>query len=308
MQVAILEFFQQIGSPFLDILGKIVTMAGEQVLFIAVISCIYWNISKASGYAMTFTLMVSTVANGMLKILFHTPRPFQVLDAVEGKRLSTAEGFAFPSGHTQGAATFFTSTSIYLGFRRYFPAALLISILVALSRLYLGVHWPIDVAGGLVLGILFALLIFKRIERMQQDKRRAQRISLITAVASALLLLLTLILEWTGTTGHDYFYSLNKLLAITLGFSLGSYLERKTTDFSTDAPLSIKVGRYLLGLVGAMLILYGLKLILPSSSITTALRYFLAGFWAFFVYPAIGSKIMVGTSGQTLFISRQERS
>ena len=114
MQETILSYFQGISTPFLDVFFSLATMLGEQYVIIAVVTLVYWNISKKEGFLLTYMFLISTLVNSLLKIAFHTPRPFQVLDNIGGKRLQTATGYSFPSGHTQGATSMFTTLALIL--------------------------------------------------------------------------------------------------------------------------------------------------------------------------------------------------
>lgn len=303
MQESILLFFQDIASPALDSIAQIITMAGEQLIFIAVITYIMWNVSKRAGYALTYTLMVSSITNGMLKLLFHTPRPYQVIEGVEGKRLATAEGFSFPSGHTQGATTFFISLSIYLHRRRWITAAVIISLLVALSRVYLGVHWPIDVIGGLVFGSLFAAVVYSYIAAHIIDEDWQQTLNLVTGILCAVLSLAAVTLEMTHAVPADMLSGILKLSSITAGFTFGSYLEHRQIDYVITGTLTVKLLRYIMGILGALLILYGGKIVLPDMALFTCIRYTGAGFWAFYLYPLAGSHLSIDKEGNKLFVT-----
>jgi membrane-associated phospholipid phosphatase len=74
--------------------------------------------------------------------------------------------YSSPSGHTQGASSFYSAISIYLKKVIYFISAVII-FLVGYSRMYLGVHYPKDVIVGVILGILifiFATILFNKIK------------------------------------------------------------------------------------------------------------------------------------------------
>ena len=107
------------------------------------------------GFRFAVFFVFSAYVNSGLKYIARTERPPREL------RLAVQEGYAFPSGHAQGSTVFWGLLALRLRKRwAYWGAALLIS-LVSLSRLYLGVHWPIDIAGGLAAGLIL-LLIYSR--------------------------------------------------------------------------------------------------------------------------------------------------
>jgi undecaprenyl-diphosphatase len=94
----------------------------------------------------------------ILKILLHTPRPF--LDLANVSALFPESGFAFPSGH----AAFFSAfaVSIFFTHKKAGYVFMFFALLISLARIIAGVHFPIDILGGFVLGYLLALL-FKRL-------------------------------------------------------------------------------------------------------------------------------------------------
>ncbi len=98
-----------------------------------------------------------------IKSIVNRPRPFKTHETIE--KLSQGGGASFPSGHTLEA--FAVATSLSLLFRRRLiqVPAFCWALLVAYSRMALGVHYPSDVLGGLLIGIILAIGIdygFKR--------------------------------------------------------------------------------------------------------------------------------------------------
>lgn len=106
---------------------------------------------------MTISMLLNLLAtNIVLKNLFSRTRPYV---AVEGLHRIIEEqiDFSFPSGHT--ACSFAAATVIFLMCpRKVGVPAMVLAVLISLSRLYVGVHFPSDVIGGALIGIGAALL------------------------------------------------------------------------------------------------------------------------------------------------------
>lgn len=101
----------------------------------------------SSGFAWFFAYF--------LKILIHIERPFIIFPSISP--LFTDTGFAFPSGH----ATFFgaLATSIFLNHKKAGYVFMFFAFLIGLARIIAGIHFPIDILGGFVLGGLIAYFI-----------------------------------------------------------------------------------------------------------------------------------------------------
>ncbi|MFW6208350.1 MAG: phosphatase PAP2 family protein [Spirochaetota bacterium] len=119
----------------------------RRVVFIVLAAWFLCCGNKRLGYRVGFAFLASAVVNPLLKNSFRIERPIGV-EGIESQRLHTATGYAFPSGHTQGATAFWTGMMTYVRRRWMYLLGTALIFLVALSRMYLGVHWPSDVIGG----------------------------------------------------------------------------------------------------------------------------------------------------------------
>lgn len=291
MQEQILFFFQGISSGFLDVLFEIVTLFGEQEVFIAIIGYIFWNISQKKGIALGIVLLSSVTLNESIKLIIKAPRPFQVLNSIEGKRLATAEGYAFPSGHTQSASVFYPSLAYIVRKKWYTLAAIILSLLVGLSRVYLGVHWPIDAAAGFVLGVFIAALLFPLIMKWL-DSEKIFRIITVGLGSITFIVSVTLaILETFSITPAELYSNLMKSTALFSGLLFASYFSMNHIKFSNDGTSGIKILRYIIGLATSFVILSISKLIIPDIAILDFSRYFLTAIWAFALFPFIGIRL-----------------
>ncbi len=157
-----LKFLQSIRTPFGDWLMALITHLGEETLFMILALAIFWCIDKKRGYFLLFTGFTGTVCVQILKMIFRVPRPW-VLDPnfsiVESAR-AEATGYSFPSGHTQIATTLYgglarSSKNKYLS-----GAFIAIWLLIAFSRMYLGVHTPLDVLVSMAIGVVLVLIYY----------------------------------------------------------------------------------------------------------------------------------------------------
>jgi len=131
----------------------------------------------------------------LLKVITARPRPFDALDDVKVKRRSSATGFAFPSGHTALAFALATSASLCLE-NPYASLPLFVwAGMVGYGRIYLGLHYPSDVLGGIVLGVASAWVVWQFREEIEsfvdnnltRQHSRSDRQSLIHIPSTELL-------------------------------------------------------------------------------------------------------------------------
>ncbi len=291
MQEQILFFFQNISSGFLDILFEAITFFGEQEVFIAIIGYIFWNISRKKGITLGVVLLTSASLNEGIKLIIRAPRPFQVLDGIKGKRLSTAEGYAFPSGHTQNSTTFYTSMAYIVRKKWYTLAAIILSMLIGVSRVYLGVHWPIDAAAGFVLGIFLASLLYTRLLNWLNNDKILKSVTIGLGTLTFTAALTLSLLETSAVIPEEIYTNLMKSLALFSGLLFASYLSEIHIKFSNEGTFGIKIVRYIIGLATSFMVLSVSKLIIPDIAVMAFCRYFLTAVWAFSLYPLIGMRL-----------------
>jgi len=292
MQEIILVFFQNHSSHFLDILVEGVTISGEQSVFIVVIALLFWCFSKKYGFMMSVSLLLSVTVNGVLKIIFRKPRPFEVLDFIKARRVHTATGYSFPSGHTQsGTAFYFTAASIIRS-RAAWAGAILISMLIAVSRVYLGVHWPVDVIASLFLGSILAIAVSSFMSRIYNNSSQLNLFVYCLIGLVSLALIIMLVLEFTVFQGSIKITDFFKGSGVFLGLLCGFLLDRRYLNYSSSkGSLRIKTVRYVTGVLFLAMVLHGLKIIFPDHIISHTIRYALVGLSVTFLYPLAGTRL-----------------
>ena len=120
---------------------------------------------------MAAALIVDVIlCNVILKNLIARVRPYDVNTAVQ-VLVAKPKDFSFPSGHT--AASFASVTALYLaGEKKLWKPALALAILIAFSRMYLYVHYPTDIIGGVIFGSLSGYLGYKIVGWIQKKKTK----------------------------------------------------------------------------------------------------------------------------------------
>ena len=288
----IIKFLQQFSNPFLDNLSQGITIIGEETFFVVVLSIIFWCLNKKFGYKLGFALFISTTLNGAVKCSIKALRPFEIqAEGIFSLRVETATGYSFPSGHTQGVTTFFTSMMVRFKKAWVYILASMIILLVAASRLYLGVHWPRDVIAGIVFGVISVFIsnyIFQYAEK--NGNRLAFLWIMLPAIAG-----LFLIKDVNYSKIADY----TKAVAVMLGFYGGYLVESKYINFNVQGELWMHAIKLILGIGGIVIIKVFVKEILPISQISDVFRYALIGFWATAGAPYLFIKLKLANRFQS---------
>jgi hypothetical protein len=153
-------------------------------------------------------------------------------------------------------------------------------LLVGVSRLYLGVHWPADVLGGMVLGSASVFLADSLFERAALEKRKWLPLPLlIPALAAAY--------GWRDSA------DLVKGAGTFAGFITGYTLETSFIRFSEKAPLVKQAAKLILGLAAALALKEGLKRLFPAAPAFDFLRYLLLGLWITVGAPLVFSALQL---------------
>lgn len=276
MELEILRNIQSIANPFFDFLFQLITICGEQIVLISIISIIYWTLDKKFGEYIAYSVLTSVLLNNAIKDIFKMKRPIGE-EGIRTLREQTATGYSFPSGHTQGASSFYGAMAIYLKKRVMYIIVTVMIILIGFSRLYLGVHYPKDVIVGGILGVLTSLICYKLYNRVENKM-------LLYVITFAIF-----IPALTFAHSADFI----KGMGTYLGFIIGIYIEKKYVNFSTEGSTGNKIIRVLLGIVILLVLQLGLKVLLPSATIFSFIRYSLISLVGIGVYPMVFKKFKI---------------
>lgn len=299
-QRQILRHIAELHTPFQNHVAQFLTLFGEQFLLVAIAVFIYWNINRKKGFVIAMSLINALTAMGIIKAVVRFPRPWILMEDIETIRLQTATGYSFPSGHTTGAASTFTSIAVTFRKRWLSIVCAVMITLTGLSRIYLCVHWPQDVIGGILIGCGLSFLLAGPFGRLYDNKEKSIRITLILGIITAVLFIVISILLSVDKIDAMAFEDLNITFSTYSGLAFGYALERKVFDFKAEeGSRKIKVLRYVIGLAVMAGILFGMKELFIAlgiyNPVTRAFRYFLVGFWGC-AFPAVGRKFRLFTN------------
>ncbi len=161
--ISVLKFiYENLRCSFLDGFMKFITLFGESgIFFICIALCmLFFKKTRKTGIMLSISLIIGLiVCNITLKPLIARPRP----DVLTGLMplIERPTDFSFPSGHT--VAAFEAATVFMLRDKRVGIPFLVLAVLIAMSRLYLHVHYPTDIIGGIILGSISGIIAVKSV-------------------------------------------------------------------------------------------------------------------------------------------------
>lgn len=170
----ILNGLQTIHTPLLDAFMTSITKLGDAGIvwiILTVILLLIPKTRKAGGYMVVALIADLIICNVIIKPIVARPRPYSVNKTIK-LLVAPLKDYSFPSGHT--AASFASVSALYFAGRKRMEAgALVLSVLIAFSRLYLYVHYPTDVLGGLIIGLLCGWIADVIIKKQMERKSKA---------------------------------------------------------------------------------------------------------------------------------------
>ena len=164
-EFSFLYFLQELHNPILDKIMVFVTKLGDGGLLwigLAIVMLFFKKYRKCAvsiGIALVFKELLG---NMILKELIMRERPCWIDPTVE-LLIKSPSSFSFPSGHTFDA--FAASFTIFLNHKKEGIAAMIMAVFIAFSRMYVFVHFPTDILGGMILGIGVAVLTYFIVHR-----------------------------------------------------------------------------------------------------------------------------------------------
>ncbi len=296
---------------------KAATFLGNEEFFLLLLPLVYLCINRSIGLRLGALILCSDALCGLLKIAFSLPRPYWIDARV--KVFATEASFGFPSSHAQVAA----SGWLFLAHQSkrswtYFAATLLIA-LIAISRVFLGVHFLLDVAGGVLIGVAFLWVFLKiepRFSRWFARQHLALQIGSSLLIAFLMLALFgairVLVVPSSAVSYANYFAQARVWDAIVarsgaiFGLGCGASWAQRCARFETVGTLPQKVLRFIVALIGVIVCYEGLALVSPhqpeiAAQIFRFIRYTLLTIWITFGAPFLLLKLnLLRSSGKVL--------
>ncbi len=269
--VEVVLWLQQF-SPRLDLPFVVLTSFGGEPFFLLFIPLLYWCIDRRTGARLSILFLLSAYVNAAAKVLASQPRPFDFDPQV--RKLVEAGGGGFPSGHTQNSVVFWGYLASQYRRPWLWIVAVVLMVLVPLSRMYLGVHFPTDLLGGYLLGA-FLLVLYLRLEPVVERWLTGKGLGWHMGLAVVVPVLLALF--YPGGEKHGI-----SACGTLMGMAVGFVLERRWVDFDSAGIASKRILRFALGEAVLFGLWLGLKPLFSGyepEAFYRFLRYSLVGLW-----------------------------
>ncbi len=301
----IIQWFQSLGAWLTPIM-KLITFLGNEQFYLIVAPAILWCIDSTLGLRVGLFLMANEMVITTLKVAIHGPRPYWYTNDV--KVLGSAENsFGAPSGHAQNAVVVWGRLAHHIKTRPAWVIAIILMVLIGLSRIYLALHFPHDVLLGWVFGAIM-LWILLRLEKPAVSwlKKNVVGVQLLLIFLFSLVSILIIVLsqlalrawtlppEWINNARSSFptepaitplsFHNFLTSPGAFFGLAAGWIWISRLGGFTIRDPWFKLVLRYILGVIGVLILYMGLGALFPDTETFLSyawryIRYALIGFW-----------------------------
>jgi membrane-associated phospholipid phosphatase len=295
----------QVNYPQLEEFFKLQSGIGRFEFYLVFILLVYWCLDKSLGRSIAYLLTFSYLINSILKHAFRDPRPYW-LEAALG--LDTEESYGVPSGHAQAATVFFGILGLWFKKAWVWILAIIMILLISISRIYLGVHDLEDIIAGIVIGIgILAGYFFwqKYLAHRYANQILGKRLLIALLVPLSLVAVYLIVMIIVGQPDTNVAWStyiseaeqtsienVATSFGAVLGFGIGFVLEVSRVRFLSSGSIGKRALRFIVGLLTTLILWLGLELIIPSEPLALSIplriiHLFVVTLWIAYYAPWI---------------------
>ena len=215
-EVSLIEWVQRSMGQVGEIAARVMSFIGGETITLLLLIALLFCYRKEAGKKVACSVLMAGIWFPMVKNIVLRVRPYmahkeqvkclQVVEADADKMDIVQQGYSFPSGHGATAVSLFGSAAMEIRKRWMWCLAVILPLLIGLSRIAVGVHYPTDVLAGWAVGLAaigFNMLLVKYVKKEW--------------VRYVILLALTVPgIFWC--TSRDYFTALGLLIAAAVAF------------------------------------------------------------------------------------------
>jgi len=301
----------QAAAPWARSVMQSLSLGGTEYFYFLVMPAVLWCVDSGIGVRAGLLLVTSAGLNDALKVAFGLPRPYWISREVAA--LSGETSFGLPSGHAQNGVVLWGRLAAWARRSWFIIAASLIAFAVSLSRVFLGVHFPMDVLAGWAVGLgllALALTLEEPLGRWLARLRIWAQLGLVLLASAVMMGLGALSLKVTEVRPLAASWAENAATArpaddpidprsldpfvarggAFLGLGCGAVLLVSWGRFRARSSLVRSAARYSIGGLGVLIVFLGLRAVFPAGedwigSLFRGLRYAALGFWIAYGAP-----------------------
>lgn len=301
----------QLLSPALDSFMDFFTFLGKIEFYMLFITFLYWVVDARLGFRVLMVLLSTDILGMGFKHLLRQPRPYWIGDVQHMGHIESSYGI--PSTHASDSLSVWAYLAYKMKKRWLWIVAAAVIVLISFSRLYLGVHFPHDLLGGWAIGLIVLVLFIKyekRAANWLNSRSNNYQIGFGFAVSMVFIAIGLIVSLITASTSDPESWShlSTEARSLTFYFTLagaffggaaGYVMMNSTARFQTNGPWIQKLSRYLIGIVGVLIAMYGLDILFAMIAadetvlgyILRYVRYSATTFWAMFGAPWLFLKL-----------------
>ncbi len=295
--------YLQENYPQLEGFFTFISTLGLEEFYLALFPLIYWCIHKKMGKIFAYVFLVVNALNPMFKVAFRGPRPFWFDPSLT---MWEETSYGVPSGHVQLATVTYLFMALWI--RRWWAwvLAFVMIFLMALSRIYLGAHFPHDaVVGFAIAGLVLLIYVvwYRNYSKGFEKRILGQKLMLVVLVPIIYATIFGIIrlvigepdlsVSWAPYVPEAELAGLEGVataVGMLFGAGIGLILEGSRIRFRVDGKIWLRAARYLFGIAITIALWAGLRIVFPAEPLWLALilrvvRYVIVALWITYFAP-----------------------